>query len=133
MTETDIKSLFKKKHYRATPQRISIYKYLCEHPTHPDCECIYNIMKTEQPNLSLTTVYNVLESLEKEGFIIKINIDNNRVHYDADTKLHGHFKCNRCGKIYDFDIESVNATGLDGFVVDYKEVYYSGTCPACNK
>lgn len=133
MTQQEIQELFHTKHYRATPQRISIYKYLCEHPTHPDCECIYKMVKKEQPNLSLTTIYNVLESLEREGLITKVNIDSERVHYDADTSLHGHFRCKECGKIYDFDIKSMDIGGIDDFDISQKEVYYSGICNACNK
>lgn len=133
MTEQEIKKLFKEHNFRATPQRISIYKYLCEHPTHPDAEAIYNEMKSLFENFSFTTVYNALQALEKEGLIISINIDNDRVHYDADTGLHGHFKCDRCNKIYDFKIDDIKHRDLDGFKVRYKEVYYSGLCAECNK
>ena len=71
--------------------------------------------------------------LEKEGFIISINIDSDRVHYDADISLHGHFKCDKCKKIYDFKIDGIECQGLDGFDVRYKEVYYSGLCADCNR
>lgn len=133
MTEQEIQKLFQERKFRATPQRINIYKYLCEHPTHPDAESIYKEMKVQFPNLSYTTIYNALQSLEKEGFIISINIDSDRVHYDADISLHGHFKCDKCKKIYDFKIDGIECHGLDGFDVRYKEVYYSGLCADCNK
>lgn len=133
MTEQEIQKLFQERKFRATPQRISIYKYLCEHPTHPDAESIYKEMKRQFPNLSYTTIYNALQALEKEGFIISINIDSDRVHYDADINLHGHFKCDKCKKIYDFKIDGIECQGLDGFDVRYKEVYYSGLCADCNK
>lgn len=133
MTEQEIQKLFQERKFRATPQRISIYKYLCEHPTHPDAESIYKEMKRQFPNLSYTTIYNALQSLEKEGFIISINIDSDRVHYDTDISLHGHFKCDKCKKIYDFKIDDIECQGLDGFDVRYKEVYYSGLCADCNR
>ena len=133
MTEQEIQKLFQERKFRATPQRISIYKYLFEHPTHPDAESIYKEIKRQFPNLSYTTIYNALQSLEKEGFIISINIDSDRVHYDADISLHGHFKCDKCKKIYDFKIDDIECQGLDGFDVRYKEVYYSGLCADCNR
>ncbi len=60
-----------------------------------------------------------------------VTIDGERIHYDANTKLHGHFRCISCGEIYDFDIEPPKDKGLDGFTITQKDVYYSGVCPHC--
>ena len=72
MKETEIVELFRQKHFRATPQRIAVYKYLAEHPTHPDADEIYKVLIKESPSFSKTTVYNALQSLEECGLIIKI-------------------------------------------------------------
>lgn len=133
MTETEIQKVFKSHSYRATPQRIAIYKYLCEHPTHPDVEEVYRYMLTDNPNTSRTTIYNVLQTLEKEGLILAIKIDSDRIHYDADTKLHGHFKCDGCNKIFDFLIDDIKCTGIDDFETKTKDVYFSGLCPECKQ
>lgn len=60
-----------------------------------------------------------------------VTIDGERIHYDADTKLHGHFRCLKCGEIYDFKTESPKDCGLEGFTITQKDVYYSGLCANC--
>lgn len=131
MKETEIVELFRQKHFRATPQRIAVYKYLAEHPTHPDADEIYKVLIKESPSFSKTTVYNALQSLEECGLIIKIQIDDHRVRYDADIGLHGHFICDRCKKIFDFKVDGITTHDLDGFEVQKRDVYYSGICPEC--
>ncbi len=131
MNEIDITALFKQRGFRATPQRIAVFKYLCENPTHPDADEIYRSVISIHPSFSKTTVYNSLQSLVENGFITKINIDGTRVRYDANTSLHGHFICNCCGKIFDFDVSNVQYSGIDGFSVATKDVYFSGLCNEC--
>lgn len=131
MQSSDIVQLFKEKHFKATPQRIAVYKYLCEHRTHPDVESIYKSVLKENPSFSRTTVYNALQALNACGLIIPVTIDSGKVHYDADTSFHGHFRCEKCGKIYDFIPELAGEEGLTDFTVNRKDVYFSGICSCC--
>ena len=102
-TETaEIVQIFKDRGFKATPQRIAVYKYLCEHRTHPDVESVYRAVLEDNPAFSKTTVYNALQALDACGLIIPVTIDSGRIHYDADTRFHGHFRCEKCGRIYDF-------------------------------
>ncbi len=133
MKQQDIIKLFKDNNFRATPQRVAVYEYLSKNPTHPDADEIYKSVLKNNPSFSKTTVYNSLTSLEEQGFIIKVNIDSNRVRYDSDITLHGHFVCDNCKKIYDFKIESIKCSGIENFSVKQRDVYYSGLCPECNK
>lgn len=131
MNEMDIVSIFKEHSFRATPQRIAVYKYLCENRTHPDADEIYKSVIKVHPSFSKTTVYNALQSLEKEELIIKINIDESRVRYDAFTNLHGHFICQKCNRIFDFDVEKIISSIDDAFDIKERNVYYRGVCPEC--
>ncbi|MEZ3421227.1 MAG: transcriptional repressor [Eubacterium sp.] len=131
MKTEDIVSLFKEKNFRATPQRIAVYDYVFENRNHPDVIAVYANVKKQYPAFSKTTVYNALKALEKAGFIIPVMIDGERIRYDADTKLHGHFYCGVCKKIYDFETDQPQVSGLSGFSVKQKDVYYSGICPCC--
>ena len=131
MNEAEITKLFKENKFRATPQRIAVYKYLYENRTHPDADEIYKSVIKLHPSFSKTTVYNSLQALEKQGLIIKITIDDNRIRYDACTDLHGHFKCNDCGKIYDFEVEEIKCNLPASFLINEKNAYYTGVCPEC--
>ena len=131
MTTQEIQSLFRARSFRATPQRISVYKYLCDHCTHPDAEEIYRAVLVDNPNFSATTVYNALKALEKEGLITSVTIDKDRVHYDACVDTHGHFKCEQCNRIFDFNINQIKYSGIENFFIRQKDIYYSGICPEC--
>lgn len=131
MEEQDILIKFRETGFRATPQRIAVYKYLCENRTHPDADEIYKSVLKLHPSFSKTTVYNSLQALEEQGFIMKINIDSDRLRYDAFTGLHGHFICEKCSRIFDFDVEKLVFTLPEGFVVGEKNLYCKGLCPDC--
>lgn len=128
---TDIAVLFKEKGLKATPQRIAVYKFLAENPIHPDVDTVYNQVVKENPSFSKTTVYNSLQALAQCGLLIPVKIDSDKIRYDADTSFHGHFKCEKCGKIYDFKCSDEKAYGIEGFDVRQKDVYYSGVCNSC--
>ena len=70
-------------------------------------------------------------ALDACGLIIPVTIDSGRIHYDADTRFHGHFRCEKCGRIYDFVPDLIGIQGLDGFTVHHKDVYFSGICSCC--
>ena len=131
MQNSEIISLFKEHNFRATPQRIAVYKYLYENRTHPDVDEIYNAVIRENPSFSKTTVYNSLEALAQEGIIIPVRIDSERIHYDANAAFHGHFICEECKHIFDFDITEFKSEGIDNFDIKQKDVYVSGLCPEC--
>ena len=106
-TETaEIVQIFKDRGFKATPQRIAVYKYLCEHRTHPDVESVYRAVLEDNPAFSKTTVYNALQALDA-------------------------FRCEKCGRIYDFIPDLIGIQGLDGFTVHHKDVYFSGICSCC--
>lgn len=131
MQTKEITALFREKGLKATPQRVAVYRFLLENPIHPDVETVYKEVVRENPSFSKTTVYNCLEALTGRGLLIPVKIDSDRIRYDADTRFHGHFICEECGKIYDFECQSGFAKGIDGFEIRQKDVYYSGVCSCC--
>ena len=41
------------------------------------------------------------------------------------------YKCEKCGKIFDFGIYDIKFGGIDDFYIRQKDIYYSGVCPEC--
>ena len=122
-----------KSHIKPSYSRVKIMKYIMDKRSHPTVEEIYNELLPELPTLSKTTVYNTLNVFLKARLIQLITIEDNETRFDADLSEHGHFKCEKCGKIYDFSI-SLNdnpVEGLNGFRIDDKNVYFKGICPGC--
>ncbi len=131
MDTREIIDLFKEKGLKATPQRIAVYNFLVENPVHPDVETVYQSMIMDNPSFSKTTVYNCLQALTDCGLLIPVKIDNEKIRYDADTSFHGHFKCDCCGRIYDFKCFDEKVSGIDNFKIKQRDVYYSGLCSCC--
>lgn len=131
MNTREIIDLFKEKGLKATPQRIAVYNFLVENPVHPDVETVYQSMIMDNPSFSKTTVYNCLQALTDCGLLIPVKIDNEKIRYDADTSFHGHFKCDCCGRIYDFKCFDEKVSGIDNFKIMQRDVYYSGLCSCC--
>ena len=118
---------------RPSPQRIAVYSYLCRHNTHPTAETVYKALAPEYPTLSLTTVYQSLEALHERGLALKITIEDGKMRFDADTSSHGHFKCTKCGEIFDFSYPDATffPAPPKGFSAQEAHLYYRGECPKC--
>ncbi len=125
---------------RPSQQRLAIMRYLLSHRTHPTADDIYVALHKDMPTLSKTTVYNTVELLVKEGALCAINIDERNVRYDVTTDIHAHFRCVRCGKIYDIPLDSLSVDKqyvladnphLKDFVVHNTQIYHKGICPTC--
>jgi len=127
----EIIKIFKAKGLKATPQRIAVYKFLAENPIHPDVETVYREMIKENPCFSKTTVYNCLQALTDCELLIPVKIDNDKIRYDADTSFHGHFICEKCKEIFDFACKAETDSVIDDFVINQRDVYYSGICSRC--
>ncbi len=109
--------------------------YLLSKKTHPTADEVFNSLAKDLPTLSKTTVYNTLNLLVDAGLAIAINIEGHETRYDGTTEYHGHFKCNKCGTIYDFEVDPNQKfwSGLEGFRIDEKEVDFKGICDKCLK
>lgn len=127
----DITRLFREKGLKATPQRIAVYKFLAENHIHPDVETVYKNVVEDNPSFSKTTVYNCLKDLSDCGLLIPVKIDADKIRYDANICFHGHFKCDCCGKIFDFSCRESGIKGVEDFDIRQKDVYYSGLCSSC--
>lgn len=123
----------KEKNIRLSHQRLKVLEYLNSHLIHPTVDQIYTGLHQEIPSLSKTTVYSTLNALAEAGLVRVITIEDNETRYDIRTENHGHFKCESCGRIYDFtaDPDSLQAGELKDFDIRDKNVYFKGLCPGC--
>ncbi len=122
--------------YKISPtyQRIKILEFLYNNRTHPSVEEIIDGLSIEILTISKATVYNTLKLFLNKGLLKELNIEKNRIRYDIDTSIHSHFKCIKCGKIYDLKTESDNSLKLEkGFKILDTKNYIYGICKNCNK
>ena len=132
-TNTQISEHLKANGVKPSVQRVKVYEYLINHFTHPTVDTIYKDLVSEIPTLSKTTVYNTLKLFVDSKIVALINIEDNETRYDGDTRPHGHFKCERCGEVYDFnyDDSKVKIERLEGFHIMRKDFFIKGICKIC--
>ncbi len=125
--------MLKEKGIKPSFQRIRIYEYLASRKDHPSVDMIYTALAPEIPTLSKTTVYNTLKNFVQAGIASQVMIDEHEIRYDGDIKSHGHFKCERCGKIFDFnaDFSKFESPELTHFLITQQHFYLSGQCVHC--
>lgn len=118
---------------RLSYRRLQVLEYLCQNQNHPTVDQIYVELQKKIPNLSKTTIYNTLNILAEAGLVRVIAVESNETRYDLITKNHGHFKCEKCGAIFDFnmDFDQLATEELNGFKIMDKNVYFKGVCPGC--
>lgn len=129
----ELKEYLRNHYIKPSTIRIKILKYLMENKTHPTVDEIYEALTDDIPTLSKTSVYNTLDIFLKKGVVSIVTIDEKESRYDIDTSIHGHFKCENCGNIYDFKVFVTNfeEEGIEDFEINKKSIYYSGICNKC--
>jgi len=122
-----------KKGIKPSHQRIKILEYLANNLCHPTADKILSEMKDELPTLSKSTVYKTLNTFVEAKMLREITIEDNEIRYEYNLDDHGHFKCEKCGSIYDFDVdfEIFQPKELSGFKINDKNIYFKGVCKSC--
>jgi len=123
---------------RNTVQRQIILTVLQKMDTHPTIEEVYEIIQKKYPTVSKTTVYRNLRQLALDGIIRQVSLPDGLERYDRFTGQHHHFKCSKCGTIFDVEIEypeGINDTIQKkyGFKVDRHDVVFTGVCSKCKR
>lgn len=124
---------------RLTPQRLAICRLLAESHEHPSAQMIYSELNAQFPSLSLTTVYNTLETLVDLGLVNELgSVGPDGIRYDADTEPHVNLACTRCLRVIDLPSHHVRhleeeITGTSGYTIKGARVLYYGLCPECQK
>ena len=123
---------------RQTIQRSLVLKAVNKLQCHATADEIYDEIVKEHPNVSRATVYRNLNLLSETGHIRKIEIPGGADCFDHLCHDHCHVKCEKCGRIFDVDMEYV--TGLEknirndrGFSFTGYDIIFRGICPNCQK
>lgn len=111
--------------------RVMIYDFVKNTKSHPTVDEIYKHLQPMAPTLSRTTVYNSVKLFASNGLFKALSIDGIQIRYDADIGHHGHFRCEECDRVFDFKIHEDAESGLDGFDITKREIFYSGSCIEC--
>jgi len=120
---------------QASYQRIKILEYLMKNRIHPTADDIYKALRNEIPTLSKTTVYNTLKTLLEKRIIFIVTTEEDELRYDCAGENHLHFKCRRCGALYDVfhKCEILKRREIQGHLIEESHIYLIGVCKKCRK
>ena len=117
-------------------QKEVIRRILKSTSSHPTADWVYEQAKKEIPNISMSTVYRNLKLLKDSGEILELNLGQVQSHYDGNTTNHYHFRCEKCGWL--FDVEEPVDTTIDervtratGHDITQHVLEFRGICRDC--
>ncbi|MBQ3053414.1 MAG: transcriptional repressor [Clostridia bacterium] len=121
------------KHSRQRDALLSLLQSVYSHPT---AEWLYENLKMDFPNISLATVYRNLNLLCEQGMAMRVDVGDDKNHFDANTKNHYHFLCKGCRSVIDVSNEELSDVNLPveekfGFKVDTHSLVFFGLCDKC--
>jgi Fur family ferric uptake transcriptional regulator len=107
---------------------------------HFSAETLVNRLKKGQRRVSRSTIYKTVALLEETGFIRRTGHNNKSQEYEYiyGKAWHGHFQCERCGRIVEFADKGLNATEKrvskkHGFTCNKLTLKMAGTCRECRR
>lgn len=117
---------------RLTPQRTAVCEALARREDHPTAQTLYQELKPVVSSLSLTTVYQTLDSLVRTGTITSLgSAGDDSIHFEVNTEPHINLACLTCHRIRDLesaavrDLEREVQAAVGSKVLSGRVVYYS--------
>ena len=125
------------KRSRMTHQRRMILEAIETRHDHVTAEAVFERLKPEMPDLSLSTVYRNLKTLAGEGKVSVSDLGSGLVFEAVGGVPHHHLVCLTCGEIQPLDHALVqplfDAIGAGGFQVATTHLILYGYCEKCRK
>jgi Fur family ferric uptake transcriptional regulator len=127
----------KQKGLKSTAQRDDIARVFFDIGHHISAEELYAEVKKISPHVGYATIYRTLRLLKECDLVSERHFDDDQARYEVvSERHHDHFICERCGKIIEFENESLEqlqeaiARELDVTLTRHKMELY-GLCPDC--
>jgi Fe2+ or Zn2+ uptake regulation protein len=106
---------------------------------HPTAEELHSIVKQQDENIHLSTVYRTLRWLQNEGIVASRMFDEETRQERFDPALpteHHHFVCSKCNQVIEFNdplIENIktNFAAQSGSQVESAAIVLYGICKRC--
>ncbi|MFM2392036.1 MAG: hypothetical protein RLZZ546_13 [Bacteroidota bacterium] len=108
MMKNFFRERLQEKGLKVTPQRLAIYEAVANLKNHPTAEYVIEYIKENHPNISVGTVYKVLDSLVENELLKKVKTEKDIMRYDAILSNHHHLYCAQTDRIEDYEDEELN-------------------------
>ena len=109
----------KEKGLKITPQRLVVMEAIFQLNNHPSAENIIEYVKEKFPNISVATVYKVLDIFVEKGILKKVKTDKDVMRYEGYLERHHHSFCDETHQIKDFHNKELDAI-IQNYFSKYK-------------
>lgn len=122
--------------YKLTKQRQQIYDCIQQSAGHMSADQIYTVLKEKGMTIGIATIYRNLNILFNQRLINRIRHPEIGYIYDKNTAEHYHFRCIRCNRVMDVNLEYQSVLNqnvedeLDAEVVSHS-IIFDGICRSC--
>ena len=127
---------------RKTRARMQILTLLAERHDHPTADQLADTLRQRGEPVGAATLYQNLSRLYEGGVISRIKGADGLMHFDANTAVHHHLTCRRCGCTVDAEIGPLPAAmglprcphsgqPLRHWALQDVQVELKGLCPDC--
>ncbi len=137
----DMREKLSERGYKITPQRKEILRIFEEHGGHMSAEDVYGLLRGNDSEIGLATVYRALDLLSELGILVRMDFGDGCARYElntADPKVHHHHHliCLKCKKVIEFEEDLLDELEADianksGFEIVNHEVKFFGYCSEC--
>jgi Fur family transcriptional regulator, peroxide stress response regulator len=108
MKAEEISNKLIEKGLKVTPQRMAIYEAIVTLNNHPTAENIIEYIRKNHPNVSVGTVYKVLDVFAENELIKRVKTEKDVMRYDAIVENHHHIYCSDSDNIEDYFDNELN-------------------------
>ncbi len=143
MTDVELKKfkrVLQEKNLKMTPQRVEVFKEVCDSDEHQEAEEIYLSLRQRDVHISRATVYRTMDILYQHDLVQRMDIGDGKWRYEhwLDCHQHDHLICIRCGTIVEFvnhQIEEIQQDVADKFNYELVRHVHQlfGLCKQCRK
>jgi Fur family transcriptional regulator, peroxide stress response regulator len=136
----DAEAALRDRGLRLTGPRHAVLEVVRGVESHPTAEEVHVLVRRRLAGVSLGTIYRNLRLLVGAGLLKELPGPHAR--FDANTRAHHHFMCERCGKIIDVDAAltephgralSARVASRTGFSIANHRIELFGRCRECQK
>jgi Fur family ferric uptake transcriptional regulator len=120
---------------RVTSPRLVVFRMLVRHAPLSMPQIIQNALAD---SIDKVTVYRTVDLLRKLDLVQEVGLGRNRLFELGETlhSHHHHLTCTECGKVIDFDDETIEADLQSigkqlGFSIKSHQLEASGICASC--
>ncbi len=102
MSIEEIRKMLIDNDLKITPQRLAVLEQVMTLKDHPSTDRIIDMVRRRNPNISVGTVYKILDTFVDYGLITKVKTERDIMRYEAVNEKHHHLYCSDSDRIEDY-------------------------------